>query len=231
MRKLFNCAVLALALPVAAQQQAGASTLYLGTVCTLGCYGHNARNQNSGTGDNMANGFGNYGTVGVGVPPAATNTPIASGLLAVGANAERSFGGAFRATTYRSGGYNIGLAAWALNSSGGSPSGTVVGGYFALSDMPTSKAALDAELEPAALIADNKAQAAPVLVARQNGVTAMSVPYGGQLRLHDLGTAKPACDAGTAGAFWYEAGGSGVADTLEACTKDAADAYAWRSLP
>jgi hypothetical protein len=175
----------------------------------------------------MANGFGNYGTVGVGVPPATSNTPIASGLLAVGANGERTFGGVFRATTYRSSGYNIGQATWALNSSGGTPSGTIIGGYFALSDMPTNKAALDAELEPAVLLLDNKAQAVPLLVARQAGITAFSVPFGGQARLHDTGATKPTCDAGTAGSFWYDAGATD--DTLEFCALKAS-VYAWRPI-
>lgn len=43
------------------------------------------------------------------------------------------------------------------------------------------------------------------------------------------GGAKPACDATTRGSFWYDAGGAGVADTFEICSKSAADAYAWRS--
>lgn len=42
--------------------------------------------------------------------------------------------------------------------------------------------------------------------------------------------AEPGCVAGIRGQLWYVAGGAGVADTVKACTKDAADAYAWRAL-
>lgn len=44
------------------------------------------------------------------------------------------------------------------------------------------------------------------------------------------GGAKPACAAGTRGSFWYEAGGVGVADTVEVCRKDSGNAYAWVSV-
>jgi len=32
------------------------------------------------------------------------------------------------------------------------------------------------------------------------------------------------------GSFWYEAGGVGVADTVEVCRKDSGNAYAWVSV-
>jgi len=51
----------------------------------------------------------------------------------------------------------------------------------------------------------------------------------GGLRLNTI-TAKPACTAGTQGTLWMTQGGSGVKDNLEVCAKDAADAYAWRTL-
>lgn len=50
-----------------------------------------------------------------------------------------------------------------------------------------------------------------------------------QLQLGDDGT-KPTCSASTRGTIWYDAGGAGVADTLEVCRKDAGDAYAWVTL-
>lgn len=49
------------------------------------------------------------------------------------------------------------------------------------------------------------------------------------LQFVDQGT-KPTCDAAHRGSFWYDAGATGVADALEACTKDATDAYSWVSL-
>lgn len=44
------------------------------------------------------------------------------------------------------------------------------------------------------------------------------------------GGAKPTCDSAARGSFWYEAGGPGVADTMEVCRKDGANAYAWVSV-
>jgi len=41
---------------------------------------------------------------------------------------------------------------------------------------------------------------------------------------------RPTCDATARGTTWYVAGGAGVADTLDVCRKDAADAYAWVTL-
>ena len=54
----------------------------------------------------------------------------------------------------------------------------------------------------------------------------------GTLRVVAIGDggAKPTCEAATRGGIWYDAGGAGVADTLEVCRKDGADAYAWVSL-
>ncbi len=45
--------------------------------------------------------------------------------------------------------------------------------------------------------------------------------------LNMLTGTKPTCNATTQGTQWYVAGGAGVADTMEVCRKDAADAYAW----
>jgi hypothetical protein len=45
-----------------------------------------------------------------------------------------------------------------------------------------------------------------------------------------LTEAEAGCAVGTRGRVTYVAGGAGVADTFRMCSKDAADAYAWRSL-
>lgn len=58
-----------------------------------------------------------------------------------------------------------------------------------------------------------------------NGV--MSINAG--LKLADPG-ARPTCDSSTRGRIHYEAGGAGVADTVEMCGKSAADAYDWQAL-
>ncbi|MDP9249686.1 MAG: hypothetical protein M3M85_04240 [bacterium] len=51
----------------------------------------------------------------------------------------------------------------------------------------------------------------------------------GGMRLN-TNTAKPACSSSVRGTFWVAKGGAGVADTVEVCSKDGADAYAWRTL-
>lgn len=42
--------------------------------------------------------------------------------------------------------------------------------------------------------------------------------------------AKPACAVGIRGRIWVTQGGAGVADVVELCTKNAADAYVWTAL-
>lgn len=49
------------------------------------------------------------------------------------------------------------------------------------------------------------------------------------IQITDSGT-KPSCDVNHRGEFWTEFGDTGVKDTVEVCSKDANDAYAWRQL-
>lgn len=56
-----------------------------------------------------------------------------------------------------------------------------------------------------------------------------NISIGGYIKIGDAG-AKPTCDSSTRGTFFHDFGGAGVADTVEVCSKDAADVYAWRSL-
>jgi hypothetical protein len=51
----------------------------------------------------------------------------------------------------------------------------------------------------------------------------------GGLRL-DTATAKPACSVSTRGTFWVTQGATNVKDSVEVCAKDAANAYAWRTI-
>lgn len=86
-------------------------------------------------------------------------------------------------------------------------------------------------------VLDNSGSAAMYL--RQDGAGDLFVfASGGTERLRGLkaggmqfatGT-EPTCNAGNKGAVVYVAGGAGVADTLRICSKDAADAYAYRAL-
>jgi hypothetical protein len=41
---------------------------------------------------------------------------------------------------------------------------------------------------------------------------------------------RPTCNAATRGTLWYVAGGTGVADTFQACIKSAGDVFNWTSL-
>lgn len=71
----------------------------------------------------------------------------------------------------------------------------------------------------------------PPLVLQIADATVFQVRTDGSVQLVDAGLTKPTCDATHRGALWYVAGGAGVADTFEACTKSAADVYAWAPLP
>jgi hypothetical protein len=54
----------------------------------------------------------------------------------------------------------------------------------------------------------------------------LSAPIGLQL----TGGTQPTCNAAERGAFWYVPGAGGVKDSVAVCAKDAADAYAWRTI-
>ncbi len=49
------------------------------------------------------------------------------------------------------------------------------------------------------------------------------------LDLEDDGS-KPTCDVTKRGWIWMDEGGASVADTVELCTKDSSDVYAWRTI-
>lgn len=69
-----------------------------------------------------------------------------------------------------------------------------------------------------------------VVSFRSGGTERAYIDHGGGIRLGIQDQAKPTCNAAHRGTIWYDPGGAGVADTLEVCRKDAADAYAWTSL-
>lgn len=50
------------------------------------------------------------------------------------------------------------------------------------------------------------------------------------LQLIATGISRPTCDSTQRFKLWPVAGGAGVADTFDVCTKDGSDAYAWRTL-
>jgi len=224
-------AAVAVALSVGAQailQQALTVTLPQGYVGDKQTYGAYIRNQAAGIGTDLWSGYGNYGVAAVAAPTGGS-TGVGAGVLMVGAGLDRSFGGIARSTSFKAGASNIGFASWAYNEDAlGNPSGTVTGIYAALDNLPNNKAQLDAQLEPAAALFDNRDAAAPALVARNNGAKVLEVPLNGQLRLHNPGLTQPACTAAYTGAFWFQPGITGVADKLEVCGKDQTDAFVWK---
>lgn len=78
------------------------------------------------------------------------------------------------------------------------------------------------------LTVSNSTSTGAIFIAKDNTTTTFTLPDGGGMI---LGTAtRPTCDSTYRGAFWYVAGGAGVADTVAVCAKDGADAYAWRTI-
>lgn len=67
------------------------------------------------------------------------------------------------------------------------------------------------------------------IISSISGQTAAIYSTADGVKLHTQGT-KSTCDSNVRGYIWIELGGIGVADTVEMCTKDGANAYAWRSL-
>jgi len=56
------------------------------------------------------------------------------------------------------------------------------------------------------------------------------VEVNGGIRLNTA-TAQPACDAAVSrGTFWVVQGAAGTKDSVQVCAKDAANAYAWRTI-
>ena len=66
------------------------------------------------------------------------------------------------------------------------------------------------------------------------GNSAQIYPAGTGTVLANLVTLKsgtrPACALANRGQQWYVAGATGVQDSFSICAKDAADAYAWRTI-
>lgn len=64
-----------------------------------------------------------------------------------------------------------------------------------------------------------------------NGTTKRAaITKDGAIRLNGSAGAAPTCAAAHRGTIYYTPGGAGVADSLQVCRKDAADAYAWVAL-
>jgi hypothetical protein len=61
------------------------------------------------------------------------------------------------------------------------------------------------------------------------GTTGRELEVNGGLRLITT-KVKPTCNANARGTFWVTQGAPGQADLVEVCTKDAADAYGWRTV-
>lgn len=67
------------------------------------------------------------------------------------------------------------------------------------------------------------------------GIGTTSVSSGQKLEINggltlSTATAKPTCSSTTRGTFWVTQGAAGVKDSVEVCAKDAANAYAYRTI-
>lgn len=62
-----------------------------------------------------------------------------------------------------------------------------------------------------------------------DGALLFEIEPDGSFRSLPTGT-RPTCASGIRGTYWYTQGGTGVKDAVEVCAKDAADAYAWRTI-
>lgn len=98
----------------------------------------------------------------------------------------------------------------------------------------TSAGAVNLQFKPAnslSLVIDSVSGVAAykTFSVRPNGSTVAFTVSTSGVDLADQGT-KPTCDSSTRGNIWLDEGGAGVADTVEICTKDSGDAYAWRSM-
>lgn len=74
----------------------------------------------------------------------------------------------------------------------------------------------------------------PVYITGREGAMALQARGNIQaegVQLNYAGTAaKPSCDSTVRGMLWYVAAAGGVKDDVQVCAKDAANAYAWRTI-
>lgn len=196
-------------------------------------YGWYVRSNGSGPGQNLWNGWANYTGMYVWNPGLPGTGLIGSAVNGIAANGDRNFGSTWRATTYKAGATNIASAAWAYNEdTSGNPSGVVVGYYGRLSDLPKTKAELDAEIGTRSSLAIFDSGDTPgfaALVARVDGHESLVVDDSG-VYVKPLPVAQPTCDAAHRFAIWAVESGPGVADRLEVCGKDQGDNYVWKPV-
>jgi hypothetical protein len=156
----------------AAQMQAATQSIlnagYTGAKPTYGLY---AQNISLGTGNRITGGYGTFtGNVGVyGITSLGNPSGASIGVVGQGSSSGT--------------GANVGVIGYGAHTSAGvaigvlgtASSATGVGGYFGLNT------ASDPTVVNAALITDNAAVAAPIFLARDNGVVKVSIEDGGAL--------------------------------------------------
>lgn len=209
-------------------QMGGRSNLGPGWTLPTYTYGHYNRNESLAPGTSLWDGYGNYGSMNAAVAVGGGNG-VEVGSMGVAAYGSINIGVGARANAYKAGATHIGMASWTSNLSAGVPSGKAVGLYVALEDAPHS-GQLDPDLVSAGGIIDTYTYDVPSLILRQHEADVLSVPAGGQLKLHTAGRTKPTCDASRRGELWFAESVSGAADGFEACGKDQADAYVWKPV-
>ena len=168
----------------------------------------------------LYNSYGNYLTaIGKGALFEATNAGLAS--TAVG------FQAGYNVT---SGGYNVFLGSF-VSASGGITSGSnniVIGKDPTLLTPTTSN-----QLDMGNLIFATGLGEGSTLSTGAVGIGVVAptqtLEVNGGVRLN-TSTSKPTCDSTQRGTFWVTESGAGVKDAVEVCAKDAANAYAWRTI-
>lgn len=106
---------------------------------------------------------------------------------------------------------------------------TVQNTWTKISGNPTDASTAVAVILNAAVALANVS--ARLLEVRNNDVSKFSIDKDGMPRL-GIGNsaAPPTADANHRGAFWFRQGGTGVADTLQVCIKNADGTYSWKTV-
>jgi hypothetical protein len=191
-------------------------------------------NYAAGTGNNYVGGASNTGIYGL---SRGVTSGDRVGIYAIGRDGDTNVGVFGRTTIPKISSVNVAVVGLSDNATGIA----AVGGYFGLGGF---KPAISGS---AALMADNGVTTAPIFVGRANGVEAFRIDnggavgigtstlatgsklavYGGGIVLQPGTSTKPGCSVTTRGMMWNTFGGTGVADTLQICQKNASDSYVW----
>jgi N-acetylneuraminic acid mutarotase len=113
-------------------------------------------------------------------------------------------------------------------------SGSSTPAYFVFETTPSGSTARSERLRITAAGNVGIGTTSPGQKLEVNGNVKATAFFGDGSQLTNLpintGLSKPGCSSTNRGTFWYTAGDDGVKDTVEVCTKDDVNAYAWRTI-